>query len=149
MTSICIGSDSRYKNWSLLTMTLTLDTCTDLYWQWHRLWIPVLISHGNGRDCGYFDWPLSAMTGPLILVLISSCNDLDSEYFYRPLVPKAATLDTLLTSSGNNWVSGYFYWHLHVVTMTGTLNTFTDIFWQRCGLWILLLTTVWNVKDSR
>ena len=147
MPSICIGWYSRYKNWPLVTTTWTLGTCTDLYWQWHRLWIPVLVSHDNDRDCANFDWPLVAMTGTLILVLISSCNDLDSKYFYWPLVPKAATLDTLLTSSGNNWVSGYFYWHL--VTITGTLNTFTDILWQWCGLLILLLTTTGNDKDSR
>ena len=147
MTSICIGWDSRYKNWPLVTMTRTLDTCTDIYLQWHRLWLPVLVSHGNVRDCAYLNWPLVAMTGTLILVLIASCNDLDSEYFFWPLVPKAATLDTLLTSSDNNWVPGYFYWHL--VTMTGTLNTFADILRQWCRLWILLLTTVGNDKDSR
>ena len=146
MTSICKGWDSKYKKWPLVTMTWTLDTCTDFYWQWHRPWIPVLISHGNDRDCAYFDWTQVAMTGTFILVLFSSCNALDSEYFNRPLVPKASSLHTLLTSSGNTWVSGYFYWHL--VTMTGTLNNFTDILWQWCGLCILLLTTIVNDKDS-
>ena len=61
-------------------MTGTLDTSTDLYWQYLGLWILMLISSGNVRD------------GFWILLLIFSVNDRDSRYENVPLVAISRTL---------------------------------------------------------
>ena len=62
--------------WPLAAMARTLDTSTDLYWQYLRLWILILISSSNGR----------------VLLLIFSVNDRDSRYKYVPLVAISRTL---------------------------------------------------------
>ena len=46
-------------------MTGTLDTSTDLKWQCLGLWKLVLDFKGKGRDSGYFNWLLLAITGTL------------------------------------------------------------------------------------
>ena len=61
-------------------MTGTLDTRTDLYWQYLGLYILILISSGNDRD------------GLWILLLIFSVNTRDSRYKYVPLVAISRTL---------------------------------------------------------
>ena len=86
-----------------MTTIGTLDTLTDIYWQWQGLLILILNSCGNDWNSGYFYWPLVAMTGTLdtltnlklqclglwILLRTSSGNDRDSRIL-------------LLTSSGND-----------------------------------------------
>ena len=66
--------------WPLAAMARTLDTSTDLYRQYLRLWILILISSSNGRD------------GLWVLLLIFSVNDRDSRYKYVPLVAISRTL---------------------------------------------------------
>ena len=65
---------------SLVAMTGSLDTSTDLYWQYLVLWIVILLSTGNDRK------------GLWILLLIFSVNDRDSRYKYVPLVAISRTL---------------------------------------------------------
>ena len=86
-----------------MTTIGTLDTLTDIYWQWQGLLILILNSCGNDWNSGYFSWPLVAMTGTLdtlsnlelqclglwILLWTSSGNDRDSGIL-------------VLTSSGND-----------------------------------------------
>ena len=87
-----------------MTTIGTLDTLTDIYWQWQGLLILILNSCGNDWNSGYFSWPLVAMTGTLdtltnlelqclglwILLWTSSGIDRDSGIL-------------VLTSSGNDY----------------------------------------------
>ena len=119
-------------------MTWTLDTCTDIYWHWQRLWIPVLISYGNDKDCVYFDWLLVAMTGNdweradlLALVCCVFCEFVTfplvswvrcGTWLYRFLIfAPLLTLILVLIASCNDSDFEYFYWPL--VPKAATLDT--------------------------
>ena len=115
----------------------TLDTLTDLYWQWKGLLMLILNSCGNGWDSGYFYWPLEAMTGTLDtftniewqwlglwIRIMTVRSELVSKVFSSPLEARLPS-------------SGYFYWPL--VDIDRDSEYFIDLKWKWLWLWKLLL----------